>query len=76
MKNNKCFFAYSSKTPSHVEIIEEAIKELNNSKIAEVIGWRKISTTGKCIIIEICKEINNCSLFLCDLTTPLDIFRI
>ena len=69
MISNKCFFAYSSKTPSHVEIIEEAIKEINNSKIAEVIGWRKISTTGKYIIIEICKEINNCSLFLCDLTT-------
>ena len=69
MINNKCFFAYSSKPPSHVEIIEEAIKEINNSKIAEVIGWRKISTTGKYIIIEICKKINSCSVFLCDLTT-------
>jgi len=66
---NKCFFAYPSQTPSHVEIIEEAMEELNNSKVVEVIGWKKIPTTGKSIIIEICKEIDSCSLFLCDLTT-------
>jgi len=47
MKNNKCFFAYPSKTLSHVEIIEEAIKELNNSQVVEVIGWKKNSYNRK-----------------------------
>jgi len=69
MKNNRCFFAYPSKIPSHVEIIEKAIEELNDSQIVEVIGWKNIFTTGKFIIKEICKEIDSCSLFLCDLTT-------
>ena len=68
MINTKCFFAYPSSIPSHVEIIEEAIEEINNNKVVEVIGWKKVPTTGKFIIIEICKEIDSCSVFLCDLT--------
>ncbi len=65
---NKCFFAYPSQILSRVEIIEEAIEELNNGQVVEVIGWKKIPTTGKFIIIEICKEIDSCTVFLCDLT--------
>ena len=68
MKKVKCFFAYPSKPPSHSEIIETAIEELNNGQVVEVIGWKKTSTTGKFIIIEICKEIDNCDLILFDLT--------
>jgi len=68
MINTKCFFAYPSSIPSHVEIIEEAIEKINNNKVVEVIGWKEVPTTGKFIIIEICKEIDSCSVFLCDLT--------
>jgi len=68
MKNIKCFFAYPSQTLSHAEIIEQAIKELNKGKVVEVKGWKEISATGKFVIIEICKQIDSCNLFLCDLT--------
>jgi len=69
MNNNKCFFAYPSNAPSREEIIETAIEKLNSGKFVEVIGWKKISITGKLIAIEIFKEIDNCSIFLCDLTS-------
>lgn len=68
MKKVKCFFAYPSKPPSHSEIIETAIEELDNGQVVNVIGWKKTSTTGKFIIIEICKEIDRCDLILFDLT--------
>lgn len=64
----KCFYAYPSEPIALVETIEKAIKKIQQKKIVDVRGWKSVSITGNFIINEICKEINNCSVFLCDLT--------
>jgi len=66
----KGFFAYSSYPEYCGEFIEEAIVKINDSYkgIAEIKSWIFLKITGKLIISEILKEIDNCDFFCADLT--------
>ncbi len=63
-----CFFAYPSKPDSLAETVELAINQINGASTAKVISWKDIAVGGKLVIMEICKTINDCDVFLCDLT--------
>lgn len=66
----KGFFAYSS-TPSYCgEFIEEAIEKINESHVGilELKSWLFLKISGKLIINEILKEIDDCDFFCADLT--------
>lgn len=64
----ECFFAYSSQPASLSETIELAIEKINSEKKIAMKSWKSTSTTGKYIISEICREIDSCVVFACDLT--------
>jgi len=66
-----CFFAYSDQPPSVAESMDHAIGEMraNYSALVQVRSWRDLSVTGKLLLGEICRAIDNCDLFVCDLTT-------
>jgi hypothetical protein len=53
------------------EVIENAINEINTRGKSIVVarGWKTIGVTGKAIIQEVCREIDTCELFICDLTS-------
>lgn len=64
------FFAYPSKPPALGETIEEAIKQINKqcAIYVKISSWVKLKNTGKIVISEICREINNSLLFMCDIS--------
>ena len=64
-----CFVAYPSKPISLAETIEGAIKEIRGGQVVDIEGWKSKSVSGKFIMVEICKAIENCDIFICDLTS-------
>lgn len=64
----KGFFAYPSE-PLHIgEVIENFIKQINESNIAKIASWKGMKVSGSVIISEICKCIDECDIFCCDIT--------
>jgi len=68
-KKKCCFVAYPSKPISLAETIESALKEIKGGQVVDIEGWKSKSVSGKFIMVEICKAIENCDIFICDLTT-------
>jgi hypothetical protein len=64
-----CFVAYPSKPISLAETIESAIEEIKGGQVVDIEGWKSKSVSGKFIMVEICKAIESCDIFICDLTT-------
>lgn len=66
----KGFFAYSSEPAYIGETIENAIESLNTSYkgIIEIESWFALRISGKLIIGEILKKIDDCDFFCADLT--------
>jgi hypothetical protein len=66
----KGFFAYSSSPEYCGEFIEEAIVNINKSFIGilELKSWIFLKISGRMIISEILKEIDDCDFFCADLT--------
>ena len=66
---SKGFYAYPSQNAGIVYSIQNAIKTINqNSSDIHIKDWQDMNVVGKPIIKEICREIELCDLFLCDLT--------
>ncbi|NLV22413.1 MAG: hypothetical protein GXY49_10570, partial [Syntrophomonadaceae bacterium] len=62
------FYAYPSEPLDVGEIIEDSIKQINDSNLAQIRSWKQLRIQGSIIITEICKEIDRCNTFCCDLT--------
>lgn len=63
-----CFFAYPSSPAGRAEVIEEGITQINNGQTVVLESWKKTNISGKFIMQEICKEIDNHNFFACDIT--------
>jgi hypothetical protein len=61
------FFAFPDK-PNIAEIVRNAVKTINDSGTVQVKTWEECRVGGKLIINEICKSINDASMFCADLT--------
>jgi hypothetical protein len=61
------FFAFPS-NPSLTEVVEEAIEIINNTRAIEITSWRALRISGKTVITEICRAIDQAEVFLADLT--------
>ncbi|HMD89137.1 MAG TPA: hypothetical protein VKF38_08240 [Anaerolineaceae bacterium] len=70
MTSAKCFVAYPEKPLDRGESIELFISNVNGcaSDYVNMVGWKTLNNTGKEIISEICKSIDDCDIFICDLT--------
>ncbi len=65
----KAFYAYPSQYPSIVYSIQNAIHLINNSGFEiRARDWQTLSSGGKFILDEVCGEIDDSDVFLCDLT--------
>lgn len=65
----KCFYAYPANPLSRSLVIESAIKNINDTlNDVFVEGWKDIRPTGKFIIDVVFDRIDNCDVFMCDLT--------
>lgn len=62
------FYAYPAEPVDVAESIEAAISEINSGATVRIDGWKGISGTGKVLIEEITKQIDESELFGCDLT--------
>lgn len=69
MSNKKVFIAYSYEPLSIGESIEEAAFQINEAGIYTVTTWKNLSVAGHFIIEKICKGIEECEIFICELTT-------
>lgn len=67
MEVPKGFFAYPY-TPSISEVVRNAISRINASQMVSLKPWEQCNVSGKFIIQEICKEIDEAALFCADLT--------
>jgi len=65
-----CFIAYPANPPALSEMLEKSIARINTEGDGLVIarGWKELGVTGKLIIREVCAAIDDCQLFICDLT--------
>ena len=61
------FFAFPS-SESLVETVEEAIAVINHTHTIEITSWRALRVSGKTVITEICRAIEESEVFLADLT--------
>jgi hypothetical protein len=68
MSTAKCFFAYSANPVDLVETIENSIERMNSVDYVHVQSWKELGGAGKVIINEVCNAIDDCDLFICDLT--------
>jgi len=68
MKEKKCFVAYPSYPPALGETIEEFINIINAGKTVNAESWKRTKIGGKFIITAICNAIDDCEIFICDLT--------
>lgn len=68
MGSKKAFYAYASHKEDLVEDIHGAVKIINDSKEITITTWEDFSISGKYIIKGILKSIDDCDLFICDLT--------
>ncbi len=64
----KGFVAYPSRPASIGEIFRRAADEITRTRRAELIGWEGLAVSGKLIIEEILRAIDDCQLLLADLT--------
>jgi hypothetical protein len=62
------FFAYPLEPPHIGEVIEESIRQIEESNRANIISWKQLRTAGNFIVTEICRAIDRCDVFCCDLT--------
>ncbi|MEB2281100.1 hypothetical protein LAV73_14020 [Lysinibacillus xylanilyticus] len=68
MSNIKAFYAYSSHKPDLLEDIRGAVKLINESQLISITTWENLSISGKYIVNGILESIDECDLFICDLT--------
>jgi len=69
MKNKTCFYAYSSHNVATSFTVQRAIELINStSNEVRIIDWSSMPNSGKFIVPEICNEIDDAELFMCDLT--------
>jgi hypothetical protein len=64
----RAFFAYPFNPPALAETITEAASKINNTHVAIVHPWERMTVTGKNIIQEICREIDRAKIFCAHLT--------
>lgn len=64
----KAFVAFPSNPPSIKEIQLEFVSKINKTDIVDLYPWTDMSISGKPIISEICKNIDDSDLFLADIT--------
>jgi hypothetical protein len=64
-----CFVAYPSYPLSLAESVEDAIENISAGQTVYIKGWKSTNVAGKFIISAICKSIEICDIFICDLTT-------
>jgi hypothetical protein len=64
----RCFVAYPSTPAALTETVEEAIKSLQWGMVVDIVGWKSTSTSGKFVMTEICKAIDERDIFICELT--------
>lgn len=63
-----CFVAYPAYTPSLSETIENAIEQINTTRVVNAKSWTKFNVIGKFIIDQVCDAIDSSDIFMCDLT--------
>ena len=63
-----CFFAYPSEPIQLSETIEAAIELINDGGTVDMMSWKNTRVSGKFIIDEVCKSIDNHVFFACDIT--------
>lgn len=68
MSVKKAFYAYSSQKRDLVEDIKIAVNKINENKSVNITTWEELSVGGKFIPKEILRSIDECDLFICDLT--------
>src|ERR1022692_3195260 len=64
----RCFAAYPSSPVDRAESIETAIEQIHSGGVVEIIGWKRLAITGRLVINAICDEIQNCQIFIADVT--------
>lgn len=68
MTISKAFYAYAGHKEDLVEDIRNAVKTINKSNTIQITTWQDLKISGKYIIEGIHKSIEECDLFICDLT--------
>jgi hypothetical protein len=70
VKIKKAFYAYSSQNKDLLDDIRKAVSKINeaSSHSVNITTWEDFSISGKPIIRNILKAIDECDLFMCDLT--------
>ncbi len=69
LKKKKAFYAYSSNSSDLLNDIRKAIIEINEvSNEVHITSWEDFVISGRPIINNILKAIDECDLFMCDLT--------
>jgi hypothetical protein len=64
-----CFVAYPANPLDLAETTEEATALINKGGIVKATSWRTLSVGGNFIISEICRAIDDCHLFIANLTS-------
>ena len=65
----KCFYAYPSQHLPTVFTLQNAVAIINDAKFnVEIKLWQEMNVSGKLLLEEIRYEIDDCDVFLCDLT--------
>ncbi|MEH6960812.1 hypothetical protein, partial [Bacillus altitudinis] len=64
----KAFYAYPSHRADLLQNIREAIKDINKAGSIRITSWEDFGISGKPIIQNILKAIEQCDIFMCDLT--------
>lgn len=64
----KGFYAYSSRPSFTKDVIEDAVKEINDGETCQIKTWKDMTVNGKFIINEIISDINSADFFCADLT--------
>jgi hypothetical protein len=59
----KGFFAYSSEPKYCEDVIEDAIKQINDGGVAHITSWKSLRVNGKFIINEVLEAIEEADFF-------------
>ena len=65
----RVFFAYPSEPYVQAETVKEAAAKIKQTHVVNVSTWEDMSIPGKCLMSEICREINQADVFCADITT-------
>ncbi|WP_240420307.1 P-loop ATPase, Sll1717 family [Paenibacillus periandrae] len=68
MNIKKAFYAYSSQRRDLLEDIRTAVKLINENNNVLITTWEDLAVSGKYIVTGILNAIEQCDLFICDLT--------